>query len=302
MRNLSTNLSPSRIGLKTKIIVALIILLSASLSFAGYEVSNFYNDSYSVDPTCTGEYLPGYWMLHKYRAEMRSWGWSTSTWWPVQHAMLIDPDMVNGGQDYEYVDDADISFMTGHGWVNSSNNYVLNLQTEEDNVLHSCGLVPKVHQRLGEQGMDLEWLHVVSCHSMQTDSNAHKSWRPVFTGVHQITGYHGYAWFSGINSPLGAAYEDFAHDSHNAAIALQWVYELYFHDHFEYPPQSGNYHDQCPVAYTGRDSSSSCNTILNNERYPKPGQMNIGYQDEYTPTTWRRKYIDGCNPAGGSTQ
>ncbi len=266
----------------------LVTLIATELS-ASWDVYHFNNDSYEIDSRCTASNnLPGVAMLSRYRAEMADWGWSNSIFYPVQHPMFVDPDLFSGGQDYEYIDDARIAWMTGHGGTSGTIPafFRMKLQTFESSVLESCYLAPEFTMRLGDQGMHLDWLHVISCHSLQTDDNSYQSWRSVFTGVHQIHGFHGLAWFRSANSNLAYAYEDFAHDSHSAALALEWVAELFFPEEFEDPFGSGIYHDQCPVAYVGRDTVASALTILNNEKYPIPDRVppSLTYSDEFTPT------------------
>jgi hypothetical protein len=88
------------------------------------------------------------------------------------------------------------------------------------------------------------------------------------------------------------------HDSHSSAIATQWVYELFESDEFYYPDE-GQWVDNCPVAYTGRNSLADCTTILGGERYPTPGNINIIAQDVSSPTNFKRKFLDNCDPAAG---
>jgi hypothetical protein len=261
---------------------------------AYFEVGYYITENYHRDYRCLNPDLNDRAEMAGSEAEYSAFGWDTLDIVPVSHAEFLDPSRVWGGQDFDYVDSHQITWASGHGW-SDVHQVKLTMATYED-ALDSCDVTPGIHMKLGQPTIHNKWFHVFTCQSMQVEHDAWQAWRTVFAGVHQITGFHGYSW-SG--SPLPARYAAFAHNSHYTAIAVNWVAQLYVSDNWQYPPGSGTYVDQCPVAYTGRDSLDEASSLLTNEHYPIPGQPGVGYRDEYSPTYWKRRYVLGCDPAGG---
>jgi len=271
-------------------ILCLVSVLLLAVSHADYDVGYYINDDYGIDSDCTGNDLINWEILQDYRYEMFYRGWSNLHWITIYDFRLVDPDSYDWGQDYNYVDSHDITWITGHGRILSDRYQQIKLHT---NYHLGCYITPEFHMQLGEFGRDIEILHVKSCHSMDESHDIWRNWRPVFKGVHQIHGFHGLSWSAmKLREPL----ENLAINSHSSAVALEWKDELH---QWIYDSDNEEWVEQCPVAYTGRETLVDADRILDNERYPTPGQVNIVFGDVYSPSKWRRRYVDGCDPADG---
>ncbi len=202
----------------------------------------------------------------------------------IDNSMFTDPDSSACGTDYLYVDDADAAMICLHGgddggyWRGS-------LRTDDG--CDNCKSEARDELRVGD--VDLEFLHLSSCHSMDDNMTAN-AWRvfqdpdSAYNGrrLHQLDGFHGCMW---IGSSFVDDYEDFADDAFDMSIKDAWMDNMYRTN-----INAENY-TQCPIAYAVGTSSSDCFNRLDNERYDNvysdPG--NIAYYCYYY-------YVD-CDPA-----
>jgi len=282
--NENTDEEESMTGSKSKFVclAAIAVLVGAAVAAHGaYEVRYYITDDYTVDARCTPKNnLDFYDVLQDYRAEMTSWGWSaTQNYDTVYPWFFFDPDLMSPGYDMLAIDGGTIGFVTAHGGVWPSDNFFWQLARYDSQTGH-CKVTPENHMELGDYDGRLMFLHTVACRSMHIDDNVFRSWRDVFHGIHQIHGFHGLGWNA---VEYSDSYGDFADHSHNSSVATNWVLDLYWED---FRMDEGTWTDQCPVAYTGRDSLIDCANVLNNEKYPIPNQNNIVFPDEYSPTYW----------------
>lgn len=203
----------------------------------------------------------------------------------INNAKFTDPDMSGCGQDWQYVDDADAAMICTHG--GDDGGYWRGSMRTDDGC-DDCRAEARDELRVGD--VDLEFLHLSSCHSMD-DNMVGNMWR-VFQDpndspangrrLHQLDGFHGCMW---IGSSFVSDYEDFAEDAFDMSIRDAWIDNMY-----RTGINAENY-VQCPVAYAvGRDSSD-CFNRLHNERYDNvySDPSSIGY------ACWT--YYVNCDPA-----
>ena len=206
----------------------------------------------------------------------------------IDNSMFTDPDSSACGTDYLYVDDADAAMICLHGgddggyWRGS-------LRTNDG--CDDCKIEARDELRVGD--VDLEFLHLSSCHSMD-DNMVANAWRvfqdpdSAYNGrrLHQLDGFNGCMW---IGSSFISDYDDFADDAFDMSIKDAWMDNMYRTN-----INAENY-TQCPIAYAVGTDSSDCFNRLENERYDNvysdPGA--IGYYCYY--------YYGNCDPACEST-
>lgn len=209
----------------------------------------------------------------------------------MNRSRFCDPDTgLAGCNDGAYLDAADAAIIALHG-ADSGNHWRGTLRRKGG--VDDCKIdAPEVAGggELWAGDLDLEFLHLSSCNSMDDDNlpyTRHMFEDPVDTPrngrrLHQATGFHGVMW---ISSGRVDDYEDFADDAFDIPIGLAWEYNLY---------DTGvqDYYDQCPVAYAVSNSLENCLNRLTTERYD-----NV-YSDPPDNSYWCVYYYDGCDPKG----
>ncbi len=202
----------------------------------------------------------------------------------MDNSMFTDPDSRACGTDYDYVDDADAAMICLHGgddggyWRGS-------LRTDDG--CDDCKIEARDELSVGD--VDLEFLHLSSCHSMD-DNMIANAWRVFYDSdsavngrrLHQLDAFHGCMW---IGSSFIDDYEDFADDAFDMSIKDAWMDNMYRTN-----INAENY-TQCPIAYAVGTDSADCFDRLENERYDNvytdPGTL--GYYCYY--------YYSNCTPA-----
>ena len=132
---------------------------------------------------------------------------------------------------------------------------------------------------------DLEFLHWVSCESMNEES-WWPEWSESFDGLHQIDGWHGLAWSS---TSYNDRYEDFADDAFDIGIADSWIDNLYDPAHWY---EAWQEYDHCPVARCVGETEDDLDTRIGREHYD-----NVYSDLAAGDIVWDGTlYIDGCDP------
>lgn len=196
----------------------------------------------------------------------------------VINSKYADSGVVGWGADSSYLDEADAALVGWHGG-DSSGVYQGSMRVNEAGD-GNCTLA-RTEMALGNS--DLEFLHLLSCHSM--DDNMWSGWRSAFDGLHQMGGFHGNAWAS---SSRVNDYEDFADDAFSDTLADAWLDNLY-----DTGVGDDNV-DQCPVAYGVGSSEDNVWDRMADENYED-------VWSDPTPNWWGAIFFEGCNPAGEST-
>jgi Family of unknown function (DUF6345) len=232
-------------------------------------------------------------LLAIWNARMGANGFSTNFISPsINHLWMTDSDKVAWGRDHWSLkmDTYDIVMISGHGSTYENLGVKANsIMLRFKNGDNSCFAHPRDEMEIGDNDSgDLEILHVATCHSMTTDDNRHiNTWRPAFEGVHQIDGFHGVSW---VDAVMRFGFETLAVQGQIRGVALVWLDAMYFPDF--------NGHEQCPVAYTGRNSDLAAETVLRYETYRNRETVT----DISDPTSWKRFYYDGCDPMDADPQ
>jgi len=206
---------------------------------------------------------------------------------------FTDKDLVSWGKDHTHyrLDDVDAAMVALHGsplnggWAGSMKRNELgtgNCKAEQ------------AHMAFGE--LDLEFLHLSSCTSMQS-TQWHPAWSSSFQGVHQIDGFHGLMYIYN-DTPWWDRYRDFAKDSFSTPIALAWLDNMYRYTCaiIAQDPIVLERQDQCPVARgVGVSPGAEANfwDRATTERYD-----NV-LADPVNPSWQGALTLLGCDPQGG---
>lgn len=148
---------------------------------------------------------------------------------------FTDPDIVTWGQDFEsdHADEPDAVLVGLHGGVGTDGRWDALVRVDEPGAGNCTSW--QGHMRFGDS--DLEFLHMVSCHSM--NQNVWElEWQSSFDRLHQAEGFHGVTRASRF---YAHRYESFADDGFDSSIAQAWI------DHL-YKNKSRANRDMCPVA------------------------------------------------------
>jgi hypothetical protein len=191
---------------------------------------------------------------------------------------FTDPDVVAWGRDFEndHVDEPDAVLVGLHGGVGTGGrwNAIVRVNEPGDGNCTSW----QGHMRFGNS--DLEFLHMVSCHSMNQDV-WELEWQDSFSRLHQAEGFHGVTRSSRF---YAHRYESFAQDGFENSIAQSWI------DHL-YKDKTRANRDMCPVARVHGVGPTEAEARIADERYdwvfpdPIPGAG-----------TAVVIYISGCDP------
>jgi len=203
---------------------------------------------------------------------------------------FTDPDVVTWGKDYQHdkPDEVDAFLIATHGsgGGGADGSWTASMLKDETGG-GDCGAY-QGEMAFGD--LDLEFLHMSSCVSMDQD-DWHPDWDKTFKGLHQADGFHGIMWiYSG--SDWSDRYREFADDSFTMPIALAWL-----DNHYRYmcaviaqDPITLERQDQCPVARgVGYGQSDAVHRMMT-EQYD-----NV-YSDPVNPTWQHVFYLDSCDP------
>jgi hypothetical protein len=208
--------------------------------------------------------------------------------------IFCDPDTgLANCDDGSRLDAADAAIIALHG-ADSGNHWRGSLRRNGGASVNDCNIdgsesaVPGGELHAGD--VDLEFLHLSSCFSMDDDNlpftyfNFEDAVDSPVNGrrLHQLDGFHGIMYIGGC---CDDQYEDFADDAFDVSIKEAWLDNMYV-------TGINGSSTQCPVAYAvGRDRND-CFDRIDHERYNNvrsdPGA--IGYYCYY--------YYDGCDPDG----
>jgi hypothetical protein len=182
----------------------------------------------------------------------------------LSRSVLCDPDSPQSPcTDDSHIDDADAALLAFHG-SDSGNHWsgALRVQTGPDCRIHAPEGASTDALFVGD--VDLEFLHLSSCNSMD-DDNLKYAWR-MFQDVdsasngnrlHQADGFHGVMW---ISEGRADDYEDFAEDAHYVSIRTAWLDNLY-------DDEVQDIYEQCPLAYAVGTTFADAKARLSGERY-----------------------------------
>ncbi len=203
---------------------------------------------------------------------------------------FVDKDVHSWGRDHksDQIDAADAGMIGLHGGNGATGSWLAAVRVDEPGV-GNC-FSSQAHMRFGN--LDLEFLHLVSCFSMDQD-DWHPHWSSSFQGIHQIDGFHGLMYVGGRKR-----YRNFAADSFHMPISTAWLDNLNFNSCRKMdrlvPPVIVEV-DQCAVARsvgTGASGEVDCWNRLFQERY------NNVLTKPVDVTFHCVTYIKGCNPDG----
>ncbi len=207
-------------------------------------------------------------------------GWFVNNGWIVD-SQFCDPDLVDWGDDVDYLELADAAMAGFHGGNSSDDHRWLGHVKHNEPGGGNCHLY-QGHMRLGDG--DLEFLHLSSCYSMDRE-DWWNEWNSTFDGLHGIDGFHGIMW---IDDSYASDYERFADDAFWMSIADSWMDQMYQSPWFRA--------DQCPVSRVVGFDSGDSRDRLNAERYNDVFPDPPGYPNQVR--SHRAKYIGGCDPEG----
>lgn len=209
-----------------------------------------------------------------------------SSWWRdgfYHNGNIVDSDFVDcdrrdWGNDCgsDRADEPDALLVGLHGAQGTGNRWNASVRVDE----------PGDGNCVSWQGhmwfdLDLEFLHLSSCHSMNHD--VWPEWGDSFVRLHQTDGFHGVMYVTRFYSHR---YEGFADDSFDTSMANAWVDNLY-----AYRWRGKN---QCPVARGVGNGRENLWDRMDHERY------NWVYDD---PIGWNWSgyvYPERCDPRGAS--
>jgi hypothetical protein len=278
-------------------LAALALALGAAASRANHLEAKMYGvDNWDQD--CSGNSLNWSAQVDRWYNEIEDHGWFHKDGRFVDSLMdrdpFCDPDSgaANCG-DYYRIDDGDAVMLFMHG---------------SDSGAHWRGLLrfdggfPDCFIDAPESGtdngggaelyvgdVDMEFLHLSSCNSMD-DDNVTNMWRlmrdPVDSPasgkrLHQLTGFHGCMW---IGPGWRDDYEDFADDAFSTSIKEAWLDNMYRAD------VGDDDLEQCPVAMAIGTSSTDCFNRIDNERY------NNVFGDPAGSNVYCYYFFDQCLP------
>jgi hypothetical protein len=209
----------------------------------------------------------------------------------MSRGRFCDPDAPTNTScaDDSYLDDADAAIIALHG-SDSSNHWAGSLRVKDASgqcMLDAAEGASSDDLFAGD--VDLEFLHLSSCFSMD-DDNINSSWRMFQDGdsakngqrLHQVDGFHGIMW---ISSGRVDDYEDFADDAYDVSIRTAWLDNMYDDD------AGSNSDEQCPVALSVGSTPTDALNRLRGERY------NNIYSDPGDIHGWAYGFFEGCDPA-----
>jgi len=206
---------------------------------------------------------------------------------------FTDKDQVSWGKDYtdKRLDDVDAAMIALHGGP-KNDRWAGTMKFDEAGT-GDCK-AEQAHMDFGD--VDLEFLHLSSCTSMQS-TQWHPAWSSSFDGVHQIDGFHGLMFIYN-DTPWWDRYRDFAKDSFSIPIALAWLDNMYRYTCaiIAQDPIVLERQDQCPVARgVGVSPGAEANfwDRVTTERY------NNVLSDPDNPS-WQGAFtVLGCDPLSG---
>ncbi|MDP8221712.1 MAG: DUF6345 domain-containing protein [Candidatus Lernaella stagnicola] len=284
---------------KRFLLVALVVvgLVFVSAALADNDVMLFLV-SYAVDECSLANTADHTYTFQGYMDAMEDANWDVTDFndssYHVKRTMS-DCVLKSYGRDDANLEPFDIGIIEGHGITRTQSGttsfrFSGNRFRDDD-----CFVWPRYDMHLGGTRCgvtsDLEFLHMHSCHSMTTGDDSHKNtWRPVFNGVHLITGYHGEADLN-----MHSEYEAFAEDAQSDSVAYEWI-ALWAENVFRVKVAEGIYilYDRCPVAYTAGEYQSYMLSRLQYETYGN----RASWTDVEDPTLYKRLYISGCHGKG----
>lgn len=195
---------------------------------------------------------------------------------------FTDRDEVSWGNDYggNNPDDVDAVMIGMHGghWSGTPGPWTGSVRVDEA-VGGDCG-ANQSDIVLGD--VDLEFLHLSSCHSLCDAGEDWYYWPASFDGLHQMNGFYGIMY---ISKARDDDYKDFARDAFDIAIADAWVDELF-------DPTTSSGQDQCPVSLAVGGSESAASHRISNEEY------DYVFDDPPSTGKFLAIGISGCDPLG----
>ena len=215
------------------------------------------------------------------------WGHGDRAWWRdgfyengnIVDSDFTDPDIVAWGNDCgdDHVDEPDAILVGLHGSQGTGNRWNAHVRVDEPGSGNCVSW--QGHMQFGD--CDLEFLHLVSCHSMNHD--VWEEWLDSFNRLHQVDGFHGVTYAT---STYGHRYKSFSDDAFNTSIANSWVDNLY-----KYRLRNRN---MCRVALGVGDTSTDLWDRMDHEQYDRV------YSDPAGAIRAGTIYISGCDPRGAS--
>lgn len=200
----------------------------------------------------------------------------------MKDSMFTDEDEVAWGEDHDYLDHCDAALICTHGRIEGDGYWSARMRVDETGPGDCYSELEDMS--LGD--LDLEFLHLSSCHSLDEDL-WDSEWPAAMDDLHQVDGFHGvmlivWNWISD--------YEDFADEAYSSSsVATAWVDNMY---HLEFPNDPDC--SQCPVAFAEGDSRVNVSYRLNNETY-----YNKYSFSSPTGGFFAKKYVSGCEACGG---
>ncbi|MBN1818082.1 MAG: thrombospondin type 3 repeat-containing protein [Sedimentisphaerales bacterium] len=196
---------------------------------------------------------------------------------------FADPSLVSWGRDYlddTGIDEPDALMVALHGGVSDDGRWFGRVRVDESGS-GNCN----AYQGHMELDLDLEFLHLSSCNSMNRPVWWGNGWSSSFKRVRQIDGFHGWMW---ISTSFTGRYKDFADDSFDSGgIAMAWMDNLYINN------VSGS-DDECPCARgVGATESDLWNRMFHE-------QYDWQADSDPTPNVHGIIYIRNCDPSGES--
>ncbi|HYB97976.1 MAG TPA: DUF6345 domain-containing protein [Candidatus Limnocylindrales bacterium] len=276
------------------------VFASASPALANHLEAKMYGvDNWDLD--CSGNSLNWSAQVDRWYNEMDDHGWYTRDGRFVDTGMdrspFCDPDSgASPCVDHNRMDDGDAVMVFYHGG-DSGNHWRALVRSDGGAAVNDCYIDSPESSTEGGNGaelfagdMDMEFLHLSSCQSLD-DDNLNHAWRMMRDPIdspasgqrlHQVGGFHGCMW---IGSSWRDDYEDFADDAFSTSIKNAWLDNHYRNNVGE------DDEEQCPVAMAIGTSEADCFNRIDNERY------NNIFGDPAGNNYYCYYFFDGCNPA-----
>ncbi len=203
----------------------------------------------------------------------------------IVDSQFTDGDIVAYGNDdaNDNADDVDAMMVGMHGGHNSGvpNSWLGTVRVDEAGG-GSCWAY-QAEMDLGD--LDLEFLHLSSCHSMCDLNEGWTNWESSFEGLHQVNGFYGLMWIDG---DYTGRYKGFSDDAFDISIADSWL----DNHHWNWPFADGflGLYDHCPVSMVAGTSASNASTRASNEEY------DWVYADPTAPYFYYYVSVAGCDP------
>lgn len=213
----------------------------------------------------------------------------------IHRDLFCDPDTgLANCEDHNYLDEGDAVMLGMHG-SDSGNHWRGALRRDGGSAVNDCRIdAPEswAGSEIRAGDVDLEFLHLSSCNSMDDDNLQHAFY--MFGDaddtpnngrrLHQANGFHGFMWIGGC---CDDQYEDFAEDAHAVSVKESWMDNMYV-------TGINGSATQCPVAYAVGKDRDACFDRIDNERYNNvySDPSDLGYYCYY--------YYDDCDPSGES--